>query len=651
MLLMSPTDTTARHGLEDSSRLDTTSKSNASFLVQMPLSILGSYLRKQAPTSSEPNAPTDQDGHASTPQLPALTTTTNASPALSRPPSSGSSAAESKPKERLPRSKTSYLIAKPAQPVKSLSKVHLRPKVLLQLHQVIASQHPKPVYEFIPFSILPQRSTRRFARTFNTRERLGPKDLLIIKAEDYSSKETESRSDDERWGSREVIGVITPGKCEKGVTGPTEICMADGTSRWAVCSMPNGGYEFNTIDDHGLPRKARWVLKSAHSRRVSGTMPSSPQSPMFQSGQDKKFNFSTISANSRRHPIIATLTPTRIDINDTYSIPSATSPPTPIFTTNTPPSMTPSSIDANSFLDHSNANLPIVTDDALRRFVVVSGLWIAFQDFSPDNESSTLALSTAALSRPQANRSMSLIDSPRSASPASTIDENRRSVHRMMKRSLERLPRCTSFTEPSLSMTATRTPSNASSFLKTRSRRANSTGNVQLQSMTGSLKKNTGVVLENQVLQESEEERRNRRSSEVLRLKQSLIHTQVTEDVSGSGLATIPSRTATPPTPKSAMTVSSQPMSLPQPNPERERKVQSAFNPVTTTGLWDSGVTDGSGLRKQPTSMFVMNERKKKQEKRKSVENQEVLGLRRKSAWYKYKLTLKIKGMFQKERS
>ena len=32
--------------------------------------------------------------------------------------------------------------------------------------------------------------------------------------------------------------------------------------------------------------------------------------------------------------------------------------------------------------------------------------------------------------------------------------------------------------------------------------------------------------------------------------------------------------------------------------------------------MWDSGVTEGPGLKRRPTSMFVMNERKRKEEKK-----------------------------------
>ncbi|KAJ4371492.1 hypothetical protein N0V83_004710 [Neocucurbitaria cava] len=610
--------------------------------------------------------------------------------APSRPASSGSSAADDRVKKRVPRSKTSYLIAKPVQPVNPRSKLHIRPKVLLQLHQVIASQRPKPVYEVIPFSLLPQRSTRRLARTFNTRERLGPNDLLIVKAETYSAKDEEARSEDERWASREAIGVISPGtgRCERGCAGKPEICMNDGMSRWEVTNMPNGGYEFNTTDDHGLTLKARWVLKPAHARRVSSMTAASPLTPTFPPGQeDKKFTFSTISANSRRHPIIATMTRTRIDVLDSYAMPSATSPPTPSFSSYTQsPAMTPSSIDKNSFLDSSSTKLPIETDEALRRFIVVSGVWVASHHFtSPDNsQPPTPSLNTSATFRQPNHRTVSMpfIESPRSASPASTVDENRRSFPRMLRTGTERIPRSTSFTQPCSSPVSTKTSPSSSPKLKTRGRRANSTGNTPLLSMTGSMRRRYGLAFADEAPQESEEEKQNKRSIELLRIKelalpsplnQSSIETSPVAESNSKPAATIPSPIRFSPSSDDAKVptplLSPPLLSPPLPDPERTRKTQSAYNPVTTAGMWDSGVTEsGPGLKKRPTSMFVMSERKKKQEKKKSggrskskenrreegggggkkvsVQDKDYLGLKRKGDWYRYKLKVSLKGLF-----
>lgn len=683
---------TPAHELSPPSRASSPAR-NGSFLSQVPLSLIGSYLRRQTPSPSRATA-IAESGHVdptdspvvSAPHMqePVMTTDEKVvSPTPSRPASSGSSAATERQRKRSSRSKTSYLIAKPAQPVNSCSKLYFRPKVLLQLHQVIATQRPKPVYEVIPFSLCPQRSVKRLARTFNTRERLGAHDLLIVEAEPYT-KEDEKKSDEERWAAREVIGVISPGKSEKGVVGHTEICMNDGMSRWEVSDMANGSYEFNTTDDHGLTLKARWVLKPAHSRRTSGMSTASQMSPAFAPGQDdKKFTFSTISPDSRRHPIIATMNRARIDVMDDYTMPSATSPPTPGHSTYIQsPVMTPTSLDMNAFMDKSS--LPIETGDALRRFIVVSGIWIASQNFCASDSSTNplaLALDSPTNSRPMNNRavSMSFLDTPRSVSPASTIDENHRSIPKLFRAGSGRLSRRTSFNEPPASPASTRTVSNASPAPQTRSRRANSTGAAPLHSMSGSMRKRYGVAFENQALPETEEERLSKRSVEISRFRELALPITIERPSMDKSIVDVqiaPTVTSLPPTavdppaldgstspaPLQSGALPSSPLLSPSiPDPERARKTQSAYNPITTTGMWDSGVVEGPGLKKRPTSMFVMNERKRKQEKKngrskskenlreetaRRKENGERLGLKKKGDWYKYKIKLHLKGLF-----
>ena len=674
-------DTARKHGHEHSLPHSPSSHStNGSFLVQMPLAILGSVLRRQTPSPSLAVDTRTNASDATTPQKQVMTPsshTPSVTPSPSRPTSSGSSAAAvEKPKKRAARSRTSYICARPPKPVDCLStKLHLRPKVLLQLHQIIPSQRPKPTYEIIPFSLLPPRSTRRLARTFNTRERLGPNDLLVVKAETYGSHDGETKSDDDSWGSREVVGVICPAKSDKETT---EICMDDGMSRWEVTDMPNGGFEFNATDEHGLTLKARWVLKPAHSRRVSGMSASSQLSPTFPPGHDeKKYTFSTISANSRRHPIIATMTRGRIDIMDSYSMPSATSPPTPGSLMQSP-ALTPGSIDMDSFI--SNDQLPVHTNDALRRFILVTAVWVASQNFcssSTANQPSTPSLEISNTFRISNSRtvSMSFLDSPRSASPASTVDnENHRSFPRLLRTGMERLPRSTSFTESSPSPVSTKAPPSASPRQKTRSRRANSTGNANLHSMSGSMRRRYGLAFEDQALPESEEERQTKRSVELLRIKELALPTTIERTSSESPTrdttrrstgATVPSPIAIPPASNITPPILSPSLlSPPLPDPDRARKTQSAYNPITTAGLWDSGVTERPGFKSRPTSMFVLNEKKKKQDRKRErskskedkkyerdrlKDDKDYVSLKKHGDWHKFKTSLR--GLFRREKA
>ncbi|EDU45200.1 conserved hypothetical protein [Pyrenophora tritici-repentis Pt-1C-BFP] len=599
----------------------------------MPMSILGSVLRAQCPsqspatvTSTLSNPTKTNDLDASTPGKDSIKTAQHEAITALAPQRSlswASDAESEKPRKRTPRSRTCYNLARP---VHTRSKLHTRPKVLLQLHQIIASQRPRPAFEVIPCSLLPHGTTRRLARTFNTKEKLGPHDLLIAKAEAYNSQDSDEKSDDDRFGPRDVIGIISSKKCEKDLIETTEIFMDLGMSRWTVTQMPNGSYEFNSTDEHGLPLKARWVLKPANVRRTSSITKGSPPSPTAsQAPDDRKFTFSTMSTNSRRHPIIATMTRNRIDVMDTYAVPTGTSAPTSTFASYTQSPTTESSyIEVDTFMDNLTAKLPIVTDDALRHFILISGVWVATREFTadPPSQSSTPVLGSNAIFRSPSVRtvSMSALECPRSPSPTSTSDENRRSFPRTARHSL-----------------------------------------------TGSLRKKHGVAFEDQTLVE---ERRIKPSVELLRIKELTLAAPIERPSVESTrfpLAVIPSNIVIapsseesgPPTPL---------LSSPFPSPsvvdtDRSRNTKSTFAPVTTTGLWDSGVTEGHGLKKRATSMFVLNEKKRKQEKKMGSErsrskssktrdrDDSTEGMKIKRASHILRFKLRLRDLFRKNRA
>jgi hypothetical protein len=455
--------------------------------------------------------------------------------------------------------------------------------------------------------------------------------LLVVKAQVYASADEETQSDGD-WASREVVGVITPAKGDKR----TEICMDDGSSRWEVTDMPNGGFEFNTMDDHGLTLKARWVLKPAHSRRVSSMSASSPLTSTFPSGQDdKKYTFSTMSDSSRRHPIIATMTRSRIDVMDSYTIPSATSLHTP--------ALTPAS-DVESFI--SNHQVPITTDDALRRLILVTGSWIASQSFNAIHSSSH---STETSSILRACNS-------RSSSPASTIDDNRRSLPRLLRSGRDRLPRSTSFTEPSPTPVSTQGTMNISpKQMKSRSRRANSTGTANL-STSGSMRRRYGLAFEGEALPETEEERQVKRSIELLRIKELALPPTMERLSSETTVTVVPPPIVVPTSSETlpAPLLSSPVLSSPNPEAERSRKTQSAYEPVKTAGLWDSGVTERPGLKSRPTSMSVILDKKKKQDRKQSKDKlkadaSDYGSIKKRHSFARFKSSLK--GLFRREKA
>ncbi|KAF2642603.1 hypothetical protein P280DRAFT_467931 [Massarina eburnea CBS 473.64] len=570
----------------------------------MPLSLLGSVLRQQNPSpaavhgesaSENPNASPKPTPDSMKIELGAPFT----SPAPSRPGTPSSTASVEKPKKRAPRPKTIYNLALPP-PSSNPKKLSIRPKILLQLHQVVASRRPKPVYEVIPYSILD--TSRRLVRTFNSRK-LCPTDILIVKSADYETN-SEAKSDDEPWGARDVIAVICPDREEKSSTARAELLLDNGQT-WEVTTTHNGGYEFNHTDDHGLALKSRWVPKpSSHTRQKSSMSTNSLATP--SPPEDRKFKFSTISSKSRRHPVIATLTRSRIEIHDSYVIPTATSPPTPSQPGSALPTpiATPTTIDLESFMDNANEQLSVTTDDALRRFIVISGVWVSFcENWSPSYSSRAAGpspLNTAATFRPYANRTVSMpfIESPRSASPASTVDENRRSIPRIIRTSVN-LHRNASFSEA-----APAQQSPVTSPTKTRPNRSNSTGTADLI-RSGSTKKRFSLALGEHPLTETDEERQAKRSCEIMRIKELSLPPTSALNSPTHALTPIPSLE-----PSLTRTISPVEMD------SRGRKTKSAYDPVPTAGLWDSGVVEGGGLKTRPTSMVVVNEKKMKAKKK-----------------------------------
>ncbi|KAF2089460.1 hypothetical protein K490DRAFT_55066 [Saccharata proteae CBS 121410] len=300
---------------------------------------------------------------------PETTITEPASNPASRPASTHSIATtstEDRTRRRAPRPKSIFNLAHPPP---RHGPLHLRPKILLQLHQSHANSRPRPAYDAIPSTTFAPRLKRKFARVFRHRDKLGPDDVVIVKSGEYHKHKAAKDSDSEEdLEHREVIGVV----CANLREGTTEICMDD-DSVWVITHMQNGGYEFNTIDEHGLALKARWVPRPAANRRVSGSQnPSASNIPAI--ADDKKFTFSTISPDSRRHPIIASMTKTSIEVLEQYSLPtpSLTSPMNS-------PAQSPGLDPVDTPFGSEKARV-FVTDAALRKFIVVTGIYVAFRE-------------------------------------------------------------------------------------------------------------------------------------------------------------------------------------------------------------------------------------------------------------------------------
>lgn len=278
------------------------------------------------------------------------------------------------------KTKTAFRLCHPPPVRIHKQRLHIRPKVLLQLQKVSKASRPTPVFEVLPSVVFAPRLARHFPRTFKGKAGLGVDDLVIVSSEDYEHDLHSEDADDlfdDKWDKREIIAAI----CQSSKDdypygqGETEICLNNRPS-WTASQRKNGAYEFGSTDGCGNRTVARWVPKQSKSDRSAS---------ISSTSEEKKFNFSILNPNSRRHAVIATLDRQTIEVLDEYSQPStslssqaSSTPATSCFSVS-------EELGSSSIGSSVTARDPIEVDDALRTFITVTGVWVAFREgFSPN---------------------------------------------------------------------------------------------------------------------------------------------------------------------------------------------------------------------------------------------------------------------------
>jgi hypothetical protein len=174
------------------------------------------------------------------------------------------------------------------------------------------------------------------------------------------------------------------------------------------------------------------------------------------------------------------------------------------------------------------------------------------------------------------------------------------------------------------------------------------------------MRKRYGFAFQNQALPESEEERQVKRSGEILRIKELAlpISERSSSEEPAAEPTPLPTIVAIPPpisipqtSPTSPTPLLSPPLLSPDPkDPERSRKTQSAYNPITTAGLWDSGVSERVGLKSRPTSLSVILDKQKKQDrKRERSKTKEDRKLDKEGEWHRFKRG--VRDLFRREKN
>ncbi|PBP27849.1 hypothetical protein BUE80_DR001175 [Diplocarpon rosae] len=276
------------------------------------------------------------------------------------------------------RTSATFYLAHPAPTLTQKQKLlQIRPRLLLQLQQVSPGARPKPALDVVPSTLVVPRLYKKFPRMFRGKGELGANDVMIVQSEDYESAEIHNQegsdSDEDGMASRDLVAVICQmPKDSGGSQGKAEIVLRDG-SVWEASPLLNGTYEFqstSSIDGMGSQKTARWVRKTNRRRSADA------QEAIVKNAN---YSFSIVDPNTRRHPILATMNQTKLEIPDSYT---SISPSAGIY----PPSSNRTSADEATTLpeDAVPERTTIVLEEHLKTLIQVTGIWIALrQGWSP----------------------------------------------------------------------------------------------------------------------------------------------------------------------------------------------------------------------------------------------------------------------------
>ncbi|MCJ1284452.1 hypothetical protein MMC26_003784 [Xylographa opegraphella] len=274
-----------------------------------------------------------------------------------------------------PRTSSSFQLAHPPPATKHKQRRKARSSVLLQLRQISDTRNPVPAFEVLPSALFAPRLLRHFPRLLNGGKNLAAHDLVIVNSQEYGLSGKENKqdedSDTDHYESREVIGVICPSTKTDQESKDQATIFLDQNSSWTATPMGNGGYEFTSIGSQGLTMKARWVPKFSKHKG-----PSRPSS--FGQYLDRKFRFTIINPESRRHPVIGVMNRHRIVVQDQWRVPSTPSA-TPM--PNSPVTQTLQPLQQCYFEERLlEPDIVNTTDDHLKTLVLITGIWVAIME-------------------------------------------------------------------------------------------------------------------------------------------------------------------------------------------------------------------------------------------------------------------------------
>jgi hypothetical protein len=239
------------------------------------------------------------------------------------------------------------------------------------MQQVSQTHRPLPILDVQQSTLYLPRFVRKFPAMFYQKNGPGTNGISVIRSELYTGtvgsipeKRIGCRGEDYDHQRRLVATIFRMAEADGGLKGKAEIHLNFGPV-WEATPLPSGSYEFVTRTEHGV-QVMRWVLRGEKNRYPSAA----PGTQLRHKA--KRFTFSIIDPNTRRHPVLASMTKSQLKVYTGYSA-VATPSPGPIT-----PSLSMSVIsdqsDNDEMVDTKHA---VALDDGLRTLIIITGIWVA----------------------------------------------------------------------------------------------------------------------------------------------------------------------------------------------------------------------------------------------------------------------------------
>lgn len=221
-----------------------------------------------------------------------------------------------------------YVIAHPA-PVfsdKAHFIKHLRPKLHLQLQLYSSNERRyEPIIDVM--SQVPATGPKWMVSKLRTcvKRLTGHKqyphcdkpDVFLLESSEPSKTRTFKHNG--VWKTASGLEDLAESKVVSVLQSDDSIVTENGQI-WTTSIKAKGAFEFTSVNSYGVKSVARWV--PTKSRRTKSSMASTlPLSPLLG---ETTFLFSLIDPSTRRHAVLATLTPSSLVIKETYQEPKST---------------------------------------------------------------------------------------------------------------------------------------------------------------------------------------------------------------------------------------------------------------------------------------------------------------------------------------